>query len=36
MYYDNNNHEQAQTTGNVLPKFTTRFGADNGFLDNVV
>lgn len=35
-YYDDNYQEQAQTTGNVLPKFTTRFSADNGFLDNVV
>ena len=35
-YYDNGYNEQASTTGNVLPKFTTRFGADNGFLDNVV
>ena len=35
-YFDNSYSAQAQTTGNVIPKFTTRFGADNGFLDNIV
>lgn len=37
MYFDNNyDIIQAQTTGNVLPKFITRFSTDKGFLDNVV
>lgn len=35
-YYDDDYNMQAQTTGNIIPKFTTRFGADNSFLDNVM
>ena len=34
-WYYNNDYNKVNV-GNTLPKFTTRFGADNGFLDNVV